>query len=96
MVLSLTLPMQRNKLILLIGPECAREKQTFLRAFDQCHCVFAENGLRGLAMAMVLKPDVVVCWRDVGLIPASFIRHEILSANSQCKVLVLDDGEVIQ
>lgn len=96
MALPLTSPMQRIKLVLLIGLERAREKQIFLRAFDQCRCVFAENGLRGLAMAMVLKPDVVVCRRDASLIPASFIRHEILGANSRCKVLMLDGEKILQ
>jgi hypothetical protein len=52
--------------------------------------------LRGLAMAMVLKPDVVVCRRDASLIPASFIRHEILGANSRCKVLMLDGEKILQ
>ncbi|MDR2720993.1 MAG: hypothetical protein LBB15_01750 [Puniceicoccales bacterium] len=100
MALPLALPhhmrRSRSKLILLIGLECTQEKQVFLQMFNRCHCVFAENGLRGLAAALVLKPDVVICRRDVSLVPASFIRHEILSANSRCKILILGNEKMTQ
>lgn len=85
--------MQR-KLVLLIGLTPTHEKQILPESLGECRCVFAENGLRGLAAAMVLKPDVVICQRNVSLLPASFIRHEVLSANGQCTFLILNNGEI--
>jgi hypothetical protein len=32
----------------------------------------------------------------VSLLPASFIRHEVLSANGQCKFLILNNGEIVR
>lgn len=83
----------QSKLILLIGPEFISTKQIILELFKNCHCVFAEDGIRGLATAMVMKPDVVVCGRDTGLMPTSLIKYEVMRANSRCKFLIIDEDE---
>ncbi|MDR3274102.1 MAG: hypothetical protein LBS87_02085 [Puniceicoccales bacterium] len=84
------------KLVLLIGQAFIDERQTFLKIFKNCHCVFAKNGLRGLAMAVVMHPDVVVCKRDSSLISTDLIRYEVLHINSHCKFLIMDDEKVAE
>ncbi|MDR1255990.1 MAG: hypothetical protein LBJ94_03670 [Puniceicoccales bacterium] len=60
------------------------------KLFKNCFCVFAENGVRGLAMAMVMKPDVVVCRRETDFISTTLIRYEVRNINSRCKFLIIN------
>ncbi|MDR1255991.1 MAG: hypothetical protein LBJ94_03675 [Puniceicoccales bacterium] len=49
------------------------------------------NGVRGLATAMVMKPDVVVCRCETDFISTTLIRCEVRSINIRCKFLIIDD-----
>jgi hypothetical protein len=83
-------------LVLLIGQAFVDERQTFLKIFKNRDCVFAENGLRGLAIATVMHPDVVVCKRDSSLISTDLIRYEVLRINGHCMFLIIDDEKVVE
>lgn len=77
------------KLILLIGPMFLQKLNYERHVSKNFRYVLAENGLRGLATAVLVHPDAIICQDYPNFIPASYIKFVISKMANKCRFFII-------
>ncbi len=84
-----------TKLVLFIGlvfkssrTECNSHKPR------KCRYMFIDDEIVGLATAIIVRPDIIICQRELHLLPVEYVRYKLTSMEKGCRFFIVNTQNI--
>lgn len=83
------------KLILFIGPMFGAREETYIKHHNRTYkCIFTQQEIVGLATAIIMKPDIIICQKNLKLITTDYMKYKLSYGvkNKNCRLFIVNDN----